>query len=311
MSLDKPACLVIGAGGFIGTNLCRHLTHLGWPVHGYGRGRRFPAALQDIPWTEGTLENQAALASALVGREVVFHLVHATMPREADQDVVADVERNVVATLRLLDLCREQGVKRVVYVSSGGTIYGKARVIPTPESAPTDPICAYGISKLSIEKYLGLFQHLHGLDYRVLRVANPFGPFQGTAKSQGVIAALIERGLTGEPMEIWGDGSVVRDFIPIDDVSTALAAAALDRSDERVFNIGEGVGRDLRSVIAAIGQALGRDLAITWKPARALDVPVSVVDIARARAVLGWRPMVPFAEGIRRAIDWRVSLGRR
>ena len=130
--------------------------------------------------------------------------------------------RTSQSSLALFDICRNSGVKRIVFVSSGGTIYGPSAQIPISETAPTDPITAYGVGKLAIEKYLALYEHLFGLDYRILRVANPFGPFQIPLKNQGVIAALISRALKNEPIEIWGDGSVVRDYIYVDDVVAAL-----------------------------------------------------------------------------------------
>jgi UDP-glucose 4-epimerase len=189
-------------------------------------------------------------------------------------------------------------------VSSGGTVYGAARQIPTPETAPTEPICAYGISKLAIEKYLAIFDRFHGLDFRVLRIANSFGPFQIAAKNQGVIAALISRGLSFERMEIWGDGSVVRDFIFVDDVVDALEAAIVHQGCERILNIGSGQGRTLRDVIAAVERVLGVEVRIQWKPGRPLDVPVSVVAIDRAKHSLAWAPKMSFETGLERTIEW-------
>src|SRR5262249_41635234 len=156
----------------------------------------------------------------------------------ANRNMAEDVRKSVIPSLALLDIARKRGVKRIVFVSSGGTVYGAAKEIPTPETAPTDPITAYGIGKLMIEKYLALHERLHGLSFRVLRVANPFGPFQQSDKGQGLIAALLARALRGEPIEIWGDGSVVRDYVFVEDVIDALQAAARDESAERIFNIG-------------------------------------------------------------------------
>jgi UDP-glucose 4-epimerase len=214
------------------------------------------------------------------------------------------VQRSVVPSLALLDVCLKLGVKRVVFVSSGGVVYGPATVIPTPEIAPTDPITSYGVTKLAIEKYLALYEHLHGLDYRILRVANPFGPFQMPRKSQGIIAALLSRALDDESIEIWGDGSVVRDYIFVGDAIDALVAAASDQSDTRIFNIGTGQGRSLLEVIAAIERQLGKRLRIEWRPARLVDVPTSIVAIERAREVLGWLPKTPIEEGWRETIAW-------
>jgi UDP-glucose 4-epimerase len=215
-----------------------------------------------------------------------------------------DVRQTVMASLALLEISRQVNVKRIVFVSSGGVIYGPTTLIPTPEGAPTDPITAYGISKLSIEKYLALYHHLHGLEYRILRVTNPFGPFQVPRKSQGIVAVLISRALNDETTEIWGDGSVVRDYIFVEDVIDALEAAAVDESDTRVFNIGTGHGRSVREVIDAIERKLGKKILIEWRAARRVDVPASVISIERAREVLGWKPKTSFEEGLTQTIAW-------
>jgi UDP-glucose 4-epimerase len=217
--------------------------------------------------------------------------------------MTADLQ-NVSSSIALFDVCRSLGVKRIVFVSSGGVLYGQAKQIPTPEDAPTEPIAAHGISKLAIEKYLAVYEYLYGLDYRVLRVGNPFGPFQMAMKNQGVIAASIPRALAGERIEIWGDGTVVRDYLFVDDVVDALEAAADDRSDLRVFNIGSSRGRRLTDVIGAIETQLGRQLEILWKPGRPVDVPVSVLSIDRAKSVLGWSPKTPFEQGLQQTIAW-------
>src|SRR5882672_3671032 len=227
MVAQQPSCVVLGGGGFIGTNLCRRLAASGHRVRAFGRRCLFPDDLDGVEWRQGDFTDARSVAAAIESVDIVFHLIHATMPQPANLDMAGDLQNNVVPSLALLDFCRKLAVKRVVFVSSGGTVYGCPQQIPTPETAPTTPICAYGISKLAIEKYLALYQYLHGLDYRVLRIANPFGPFQTGLKDQGVIAALIARGLSGRPMEIWGDGSLVRDFVFVDDVVDALRKAAL------------------------------------------------------------------------------------
>jgi UDP-glucose 4-epimerase len=308
MAAQKPSCVVLGGGGFIGTNLCRRLAASGHRVRAFGRRCLFPDDLQDVEWYHGDFSDAGSVAAAIQSFDIVFHLIHATMPLPANFDMAGDLQNNVVPSIALLDLCRRFAVKRVVFVSSGGTVYGCPQQIPTPETAPTTPICAYGISKLAIEKYLALYEYLHGLDYRVLRITNPFGPFQTAAKDQGVIAALISRGLSGRPMEIWGDGSVVRDFAFVEDVVDALQKAAMvEEGSERIFNIGSGQGRSLREVIAAIEHLLGTGLRIEWKPGRAIDVPVSVVAIERAREGLDWAPQTSFESGLEKTIEW----GRR
>jgi UDP-glucose 4-epimerase len=306
---QKASCIVLGGGGFIGTNLCRRLAAEGHRVRAFGRQRPFPEALEGVEWFQGDFTDAAALAAAIETFDVVYHLINSTTPLSANLDMVADLQRNVAASLGMFDTCRKLGVSRVVFVSSGGTIYGCPQQIPTPETAPTDPITAYGISKLAIEKYLALNRHLHRLDYRVLRVSNPFGPFQTSIKNQGVIASIISRALRREEIEIWGDGTVVRDFIFVDDVVDALVLASHDRSEMRLFNIGCGEGRSLRDVIETIETLVGRKLDISWKPGRPVDVPVSVVAIERARDVLGWQPRTSFQSGLEQTVAWWRSYG--
>jgi UDP-glucose 4-epimerase len=300
----RPPCIVLGAGGFRGPYLCRRLIASGARVRAFGRQFLFPRELEGADLFQGDFSDPLALAAAIEGHEIVFHLVHATTPQSANRDMIGDVQRSVVSSLALLDISRTLGVKRIVFVSSGGVIYGPGTLIPTPEIAPTEPISAYGVSKLAIEKYLALHEHLHGLDYRVLRVANPFGPYQLPRKHQGIIAALISRALNDESIEIWGDGSVVRDYIFVTDVIDALDAAASDQSGTRIFNIGTGQGRSLREVIVAIERQLGQTLRIEWKPARPVDVPTSVIAVERAREVLGWAPKTSFEEGLKETIAW-------
>ena len=302
--LSKMRCIVLGAGGFIGANLCRSLLGQVGALRAFGRRNAFPIQSRDCEWITGDFADPHALASAISRSDVVFHLVNATTPAEANLDKVAELNANVANTLRLLDICRATGVQRVVFVSSGGTIYGMPTEIPTPETAPTNPITAYGISKLAIEKYLGLYEYLDGLEYRVLRVANPFGPFQRNLKNQGVIGAFLHKALAGKSIEIWGDGNVVRDYIYIDDVVDALIRAATHGGAGRIFNIGSGEGRSLNDLVSTIGRLLNIDLPIEYRSARPVDVPVSILNTSFAAKDLNWRAYTNFEDGLRNTIAW-------
>jgi len=310
MTSRRHSCIVLGGGGFLGTNLCHRLAASGVKVRAFGRQRVSSEHIDGLDWYPGDYSDATALASAIEGYEIVFHLLHTTTPHTSNLDMVAEIQQNVISTLAVLDISRNLGVKRVVFVSSGGVIYGPSKQIPTPETAPTDPITAYGISKLTIEKYLALYEHLHGLNYRVLRVTNPFGPFQIPRKNQGIIATLISRALKHESIEIWGDGSVVRDYIFVSDVIDALEAAAVDQSDTRIFNIGSGHGRNLREIISVIETQLNNKIDIIWKEGRSIDVPISIVSIERARDILGWIPKTPFEIGVDHTVTWWKNSGR-
>lgn len=308
VNLSRTRCAVLGAGGFIGTNLCRALVGRVDSLRAFGRRQSFPEALRGCDWMPGDFADPTCMAAAVAGCDVVFHLVNATTPASANVDKVADLNANVASTLHLLDACRETGVKRVVFVSSGGTIYGIPEQVPTPETSPTNPITAYGIGKLAIEKYLGLYEYLYGLEYRVLRVANPFGPFQTALKNQGVIAAFVGRALAGKPIEIWGDGSVTRDYVYIDDVVEALMLAATHDGSGRIFNIGSGEGRSLNDIVASISKLLEVEIPVDHRPSRPVDVPVSILDTTFASRDLDWRPRTVFEEGLSTTISWMESI---
>jgi UDP-glucose 4-epimerase len=214
------------------------------------------------------------------------------------------VESNVVGTIRLLHHAVENRLQKVIFVSSGGTVYGTPTETPISESHPTDPVCSYGITKLMIEKYLALFQKLHGLDYTVLRLANPFGEGQRVSATQGAIAVFLGKVLQGDPVEIWGDGSVVRDYVYISDVVDALLLSIAPSKGGHVFNIGSGCGHSLNEVLSTIEEATQRRAIRRYRDARIFDVPTNVLSIDAARKFLGWRPQVSFSTGIKRFAQW-------
>lgn len=300
-------CAVLGAGGFIGTNLCRALVAQGASVRAFGRRKIFPEVLQSCDWIQGDFTDPTNLAAAIAGCDVVFHLVNATTPSSANVDKLADLNANVASTIRLLDICREIGGVRVVFASSGGTVYGIPDIVPTPETASTTPITAYGISKLAIEKYLGLYEYLYAMEYRVLRIANPFGPFQTALKNQGVIAAFLQRALAGKPVEMWGGGNVIRDYIYVDDVIEALLLAANHEGSGRIFNIGSGRGLSLNDIVTEVEHQLEKRILVDHRPGRPVDVPVSILDVTFAATELSWRSRTSFEDGLRATIAWMRS----
>jgi UDP-glucose 4-epimerase len=297
-------CAVLGAGGFLGTHLCQALAAADVDVRAFGRRMRFPEAMPRIDWIPGDFADTSSVAAAIEGCAVVFHLVSAATPASANVDTAADLRAHVAPTLDLLDACRAAGVKRIVFLSSGGTIYGIPSQVPIPETAPTDPITAYGVQKLAIEKYLHVYAHLHGLDYRVLRVANAYGPYQTATKNQGAVGAFARAALAGRPIEIWGDGTVVRDYVHAADVARACQQAAIHAGSTKVFNIGTSEGTSLNELVAALERQLGSKLDVRRRPGRALDVPRNVLDVTRAARDLGWQPAVTLDDGLAETLTW-------
>jgi len=295
--------LVLGGGGFIGSHLVTALLGQGAHVRVLERPyRQRSHALPAHPaleWMEGDFGNTQDIHRALTDADVVFHLVSTTQPQSSNEDPAFDVSSNLLATLNLLEQLRKKKGTTLVFVSSGGTVYGRPQQTPIPETHPTEPTCSYGIVKLAIEKYLALYRLLHGLDYRVLRVANPYGPGQEANRAQGAVGTFLSRVVNDESIEVWGDGSVVRDYLYISDTISALLLAARYRGAERIFNIGSGGGHSIREIISAIEDVTGKTAQVRYTAGRKFDVPVSVLDIKRAQNELGWQPGVHLNEGLR------------
>ena len=304
------SCLVLGGAGFVGSHLTEALARSGQHVKVFERphiDRLAQLPRKDVELFTGDLLNPQALVPALRGTEIVFHLVSTTLPKTSNDNPVYDVESNVVGGLRLLALCREHGVRKVVFVSSGGTVYGIPQAVPIAEDHPTDPICSYGIHKLALEKYLQLAHRLHGLEYCILRPANLYGPGQRLDTAQGAVAVFLDRALRGLPIEIWGDGSVVRDYVFIDDAVDAILKAARFAGAPRIFNLGSGSGTTLNQLVAEIQKLLGRPLKVNYAATRSLDVPANVLDATLARRHLDWSATTPLGEGLRRTYEWLRS----
>lgn len=304
-------CLILGGGGFLGSHLSEALLAQGYAVRIFDRPNllRFKSFHRNVAveWVEGDFINREHVAHAVSGCDIIYHLVSTTLPRSSNVNPAYDVETNVVGTLHLLEAAREHKVRKVIFASSGGTVYGIPQEVPIKESHPTEPICSYGIAKLAIEKYLSLFHLLYGMEYCVLRLANPFGERQRIAAAQGAVAVFLDKALRNESIEIWGDGSVVRDYFHVSDAASALAKAITYQGNNRVFNIGSGVGQSLNEVLEAIEVLLGTAVRRSYLPSRAFDVPANVLDTSKAIELLNWKPEVSFAEGLSRTAHWLKS----
>jgi UDP-glucose 4-epimerase len=301
--------VVLGGKGFIGSHLVNALVQKGHQVRSFDRfhSETMPEktigneSLQSI---NGDFQLATDLEAALEDCDICYHLISTTTPLSSNLDPLFDVESNIKGTVQLLSLAKQAGVKKIIFISSGGTVYGIPQQIPMPESHPTNPTCSYGITKLAIEKYLALFENLYGLQYSILRVANPYGEGQKAVKGQGAIAAFLSKALQNEPIEVWGDGSVVRDYLHVDDVVSALLVAAMYDGKERIFNIGSGTGQSLNSILDSIETMLGRPVLRNYLQPRNFDVPSNILCIDKAKQHLGWSPKINFAEGLRRSSAW-------
>ena len=295
---------VLGGGGFIGSAIVDRLLTDGHAIRVFERPRIEPYRTfrpgEQVEWQTGDFGSLADVTRAVAGVDAVLHLIGTTLPGTSNLDTVYDVESNLVASLRLLRIMVDEGVSRIVFISSGGTVYGDPRYLPIDEAHPTEPRVSYGITKLAIEKYLLMYSRLHGMTVRILRVSNPFGERQRVETAQGAVAAFVRKAIRDEPLEIWGDGSVTRDYIHVTDVADAFARALVYDGAAQVFNISSGQGTSLNDLVGIIERVSGRPVARTYGPGRAFDVPVSVLDSSLARRELGWSPGISLEEGVAR-----------
>jgi UDP-glucose 4-epimerase len=305
MRVDGAKCLVLGGGGFIGTNLCVGLTKAGAAVEVFGRRPFYQLPFTNTRWHEAEFSDASQLTEAVAGKDFVFHLLGGSVPAQSNSDPAGDVESSLLPSLQLMNICRAAQVKRIIFSSSGGTVYGVTDAQPILETSPTEPITAYGVNKLAVEKYLSLYRRLYGLDSVVLRISNPYGPYQYGRRPQGVVGTLLAKALTGEMIEIWGDGSVVRDFLHVDDAVAAMIAAASYEGGERLFNVGSGQGRSMRDVVESIRRELTLDAErICYRPGRETDVPVNILNINLIKRTIGWTPKIDWATGLAATVKW-------
>lgn len=299
--------LVLGGSGFIGGHLVRHLAGLGHDVSVYCRTASLVPTL-GVRFIHGDFTVGEGLQEALEGVDHCYHLISTTIPGSSSGDPLLDIETNLKATVRLLGWARSTRIKKIIFCSSGGTVYGIPKAIPIDEEQPLWPINPYGIIKAAIEQYLNMYFVLHGLDYGIVRLSNPYGEGQ-RSKMLGAVTVFAERALRGEEIEIWGDGSVVRDFLYVGDAVRGLAAAAQHQGPDRVFNIGSGEGHSLKNLLTIIEKIVGQTIRVKFSEPRRFDVPINILSIARAREQLKWSPDVGLEDGIERTVAWLRAEG--
>ena len=296
----KTRIAVLGAG-FIGLNLVRRLLRDGYSVSVLDHKPAPDDVAGRVSWVRGEFADQSAVAAALEKSDCAIHLVSSTVPGDEHVDPTRELSDNIFATLEFLKTCERVQVPRVVF-SSSSSVYGLQERVPIPETAITDPISSHGIQKLAIEKYLLLHRFNSGLDVRIARLSNPYGPGQRVGGRQGFVAITIGHLLKKERILLRDEGRPVRDFIYIDDVVDAFTRLATLPRAPTVVNVGFGTGHSLRQVIDLMAGLIGRPVDADVGAARRSDIPVSVLDVGLAAREIGFAPIVPMHEGLARTL---------
>lgn len=300
--------VVLGAGGFIGINLVNRLVSQGFDVLCFDQ-----AVSQNWPnEARVVIGDFAGMPAALVrelDKALIFHLVSSCRPSAGTAEAAEEIQRDLVPTVRYLEASRSRGV-RWIFVSSGGTVYGQSDGREIEESSPADPICSYGAVKFAIESYFSLYGKLHGLDHILVRPANPYGPWQHPLRGQGLVAALVHKALASDEIEIWGDGSNVRDYVYIDDAISGILSAAMNGRTGEVYNVGTGRGLSINQLIDIIGATLQKFPKVKYGPARLIDVKRNVLSISKLSSQTGWAPKIAIQQGIGLTAEWLTKFVR-
>jgi UDP-glucose 4-epimerase len=300
---------IFGAAGFIGTNLAIQLssvpkTNLTLVDGEMGYFDTIKSLnLPNTKYVEAKFLEGTDFDQILKNQDLVFHLVSTTVPSTSNLHIYDELRANVNVTALFLNACVRSKIKRLVFISSGGTVYGKIDKCPLQEDMPTDPISSYGLQKITIEKLIYLYSNMHGLDYRIVRLSNPYGPYQRPNGVLGAASTFVYKALKGEDITVYGDGSVVRDFIYIDDTIKALIKVAKDKNDGsdcfKTFNLGSGKGTSIKELLSLVSDALDVKLKINYTPSRPVDVPENYLDISRYESVFGTLEHRSLIEGLK------------
>ena len=322
MTMRNSRVLVVGGLGFIGVNLTAKLIEAGAKatILTPDRARHAEAAgaieRDGVSVVEGDLRDRGLLAGVVRGQEIVMNLSGQSGAVRSMEDPWSDLDVNCRGNLVLLEALREHNRDAKIVFAGSRLQYGHQDHLPVNEDAPQDALCLHAIHKQTVEKYLELYRHLFGIRYAVGRITNPYGPGQPTGRTAyGVINRLIHLAIADRTLTIYGDGGQLRDYVHVDDVVAALlAVASSDQSDDRVYNIGSGIGTRLvdlaRTVIDIAGG--GRVEHVAW-PALAEQVETGdfIADISRIDHELGWRPTIALGDGLERTVAFYRARGLR
>lgn len=302
--------ILLGAAGFIGTNLV--ITLAKDPnnlITVVGRNKEHFKTMEgmsflNVSFIESELTAYTDYEILLANQEIVYHLISTTVPTTSNQQIAQELTGNVVLSANLFEACVHQGVKKVVFLSSGGTVYGKEVDCPLSEKTPTTPITSYGVQKVTIEKLLYLYNYMHGLDYRIICLTNPYGPYQRPDGVLGAVTTFTYHALKGDEIQVYGDGSVVRDFIYIDDAVRGILKIVDGEASYHTFNLGCGYGTSIREVLKTIQETLGIEMNVKYTEARKVDVPVNYLDITRYETAYGVLAPIRLTEGIKKTANF-------
>jgi UDP-glucose 4-epimerase len=294
-------CLVVGANGFIGSNLVDELVRSGHTVTAFDRFSSNTAMFtsEGVNTVAGDFMNVSDIAEAVHGQDFVFHFLSTTTPATAENDPTMDVRTNIASSIELFQHSVDAGVQKIFFASTGGAIYGDQPGEHLNERLRPLPVSPYAIGKLAIEGYLRYFRTKYGIDTVSFRISNPYGPRQRPHKKQGVIPIFLHRMQAGLPIVLFGDGTMVRDYQYVDDTVKMIAGTVGHSLDHDVYNIGSGRGATLTDVLEVMKKVTGIEPMIEHKPTPSTYLDRVVLDVSRYQEQFGFTEPLALEDGIR------------
>jgi len=293
--------LVLGANGFIGHHLVNKLI-LNYNVIGYDK--TIPEIKTANSFIKGNFFTEIDFEKILTSYQIdtVYHLISSTVPCEGTENIIKEISENIIPTIRLLEAIKNTGTEKIIFTSSGGTVYGESSGLPHLVTDTIKPICSYGVHKVVIEHYLNLYNHLYNINCFIARISNPYGVLELNNRTQGLIPIFINKLIHKEPITIFGES--IRDYIHINDVIDALILIAQIDSKKRLFNIGTGISTSLIEIIEIIETITNRKFTkIIKKNIRSCDVHENILDISETIKELNWNSKITLKEGIKLTIE--------
>jgi UDP-glucose 4-epimerase len=310
----KPRVVLLGGSGFFGSHVADDLCAAGYTVRlvstarrGWGNVAHLGAAVERV---QADIGDPAAARAALAGCDAAVHLAGRGTPADVERTPADDETENLAPARRFLAAAAAVRLPRIVFASSGGTVYGRAERLPVDEDHPTVPLSAHGACKLALERTLGEAADRDGFDLAVLRFGNLYGERQDPGGRQGAVAVFLGAARDGRPIELSGGGAAVRDYLHAGDAARAIRLVIERRPDGRTFNVGSGVGLSVRELADEVERTTGRTLVRRTRPPLPGEVPASVLDASRLRRAVGWAPAIPLGEGLARTWRFMQEAGR-
>ncbi len=290
---NEQRIIITGGNGFIGSALLDVLILFNYKPIVLDKKK---SKNKEVDFFIGDFFDKKLLNKIIKKNDIVIHLACTTIPATSELNRQKDVRENIIGTLNLLDVCAQKQIKKFIFVSSGGTVYGNIGKKKAKENMPCNPINSHGVMKLTIENYIKIYSRLYNLKYVILRGANPYGG--KSKKTQGIIDVFFDKIQKQQNLEIWGDGSVVRDYIYIDDFIDAFLLIIKNNIFNKIYNIGTGKAHSINDIIKIISKILNKKIKVKYKQNRNFDLPYNVLDVSLIQKELNWQAKTSLKKGL-------------